>query len=583
MGLLVGMAFIALPGLGWGLQYFPGDLGDGRFNLYLLEHAYRYFTGQIDYFWGAPFMYPAQNVISYSDNLLGSAPIYALFRAMGASEFSAYQYWYLAVAALNYLAAYALLRSVFRNRYAAVLGAFVFAFSLALQSQLAHAQTFPRFAIPLAIWAAVKFGRDFQPRYFFLTVLLVVYQMYCGIYLGFFLMVATVPILVLLVLRRWSTFVQRARRSLWWVSMVFSTAVGVVVLLPLILPYVRRSTEVGMTPYSEVVGTLPTISSYFFAKDGSLIWGFLENHGKDNPGWWDFQLFAGGVATLCLVAVTAGVLWKWSRVKFDVSRLSVPAVLSLGGIVVFLLFLRFGEALSAYAALYALPGFGAMRSLTRIINVELVFYAIATAWVFAAVLPSAKKGVVAFAGFAGVLALLIFDNYLPVDRHYHYSVDQARNRTQAIDSIFASIPAGSVVSYEPTELDGPSIHYQIDAMLAAQRHDLLTVNGYSATSPHGFDAYWRSPEPATRNWWLADKSLSFDTLYVVRSPGELLRGPIENIHPAPSTDEIRVQDMIEHIRSDPEWMESIRAKATERDISVDSMLRLDAEWALKHQ
>lgn len=582
IGLIAGLTWITIPGVGWGLEYFPGDMADGRFNLYLLEHAYHFFTGQTKDFWGAPFMYPEPNVISYSDNLLGSAPIYAVFRVFGLSEFTAYQLWYIVVSALNYTAAYGFLRYIFKNRYAAVLGAFVFAFSLALQSQFAHAQVFPRFAIPLALWVAVKFGERFQPKYFLLTLVLVVYQVYCGIYLGFLLMIPTAVILVLLTWRGWDKIAVKSKRMVWWSGMAIYTAIGLAVLMPLMLPYARRSAEVGPTPYHQVVESLPTVSSYFFAKNGSLLWGFLENVDKANPVWWDFQLFAGGIATLCLVSCILGVLWRWIRARFDVSRLSVPAVLVLGGGITFLLFLRFGADFSAYILLYKIPGFGAMRSLTRVINVELIFFAIATAWVFAKAMPKGKWGVV---GFVVALAFLVADNYLRTDFHYHTKAEVALERTEALDSIFASIPVGSVVSYEPRDLEMSPIYYQIDAMLLAQRYGLNALNGYSATSPHGFSAFWMSPNADMRNVWLSGKHLRFDTLYVVRSPRELVRVTKREIEESSFYEFPKSPDqrMMEVIRSDENWMELIRSKAHEGNIPIDSALKRDAQWMLKNK
>ena len=78
-GLVLGLCFFTFKIIGFDFSYFPGDLGDGRLNLYFLEHAHKFFTGKISSFWEAPFMYPEPNVTAYSDNLLGSAPIYSFF------------------------------------------------------------------------------------------------------------------------------------------------------------------------------------------------------------------------------------------------------------------------------------------------------------------------------------------------------------------------------------------------------------------------------------------------------------------------------------------------------------------------
>ena len=40
LGLIIVFLFFALPIVGFDMSYFPGDLGDGRFNNYILEHAH---------------------------------------------------------------------------------------------------------------------------------------------------------------------------------------------------------------------------------------------------------------------------------------------------------------------------------------------------------------------------------------------------------------------------------------------------------------------------------------------------------------------------------------------------------------
>jgi hypothetical protein len=79
------------------------------------------------------------------------------------------------------------LNYLFKNSQAAILGAFVFAFSLALQSQLTHSQTFPRYAIPMAFLAALKFQENLKLKYLLYALLWVVYEIYCVVYLGLML------------------------------------------------------------------------------------------------------------------------------------------------------------------------------------------------------------------------------------------------------------------------------------------------------------------------------------------------------------------------------------------------------------
>lgn len=77
---LLGLWLVVLKEFGPHWEWVPGDMGDGRFNNYILEHFFLWLKGTVpaSSYWNAPFFYPYQNVTGFSDNLLGAAPIYTL-------------------------------------------------------------------------------------------------------------------------------------------------------------------------------------------------------------------------------------------------------------------------------------------------------------------------------------------------------------------------------------------------------------------------------------------------------------------------------------------------------------------------
>ncbi|MCL4856838.1 MAG: hypothetical protein KJZ55_06160, partial [Flavobacteriales bacterium] len=125
-------------------MYIPGDLGDARFNNYILEHGYLYFTGKLDSYWTAPFMFPYQNNIAFSDNLLGSLPLYILSRLVGFDKETAFQVWILLLFVLNFITTYWVLNKWLKNNLLACTGAYIFAFSIMLVGNIYNVQTLPR-------------------------------------------------------------------------------------------------------------------------------------------------------------------------------------------------------------------------------------------------------------------------------------------------------------------------------------------------------------------------------------------------------------------------------------------------------
>ncbi|MBL4654811.1 MAG: hypothetical protein JKY33_03200 [Bacteroidia bacterium] len=581
LGLIPGMLLFTFNIIGFKFEYFPGDLGDGRFNLYFLEHAHKFFTGKLSSFWNAPFIYPETNVTAYSDNLLGSAPIYSIFRLLGLDIYLSYQLWFVVVSALNYITCFYFLKYVFRSNYSAVLGAFIFAFSLSLQSQIIHAQTIPRFAIPIAFLMAVKFGEELQPKYFFYTLLFVVYQIYCGIYLGFML---AVPIGIYLILS-FLKVVQYEKKivihSKWILRVVTYCILNIIILLSLMLPYIERKISPSFEHFKRISYSIPTIKSYFYSKEGSLFWDFLSKTGENHEMWWNHQIFSGGIATICLLI---GIYWLLSatiKIKFRINELSTPMLLLLTGVITFFLYLSIND-ISAYIVLYYLPGFNSMRSMTRIINIELIFFAISTTFVFAKLLELKVKH--QWLIFFVALLLIICDNYFYENKMNKTKVSLAKERTAKIESLFAKIPSNSVVSYEPLILESASTYYHIDAMLAAQKFNLKTINGYTGRCPDDIRWYWDELNEASRNYWLKGKILNQDILYIIKGEDIVekvsINKELQNFD-LKSVLKERFQNIIEDIRNNKRWMKKIEKEALKRHISVDSMMILDAKWILK--
>lgn len=514
-GLIAGLWFIAFNAVGPDLTFFPGDLGDARFNNYLLEHAYRWFSGKDASFWSATFMYPETKVISYSDNLVGTAPFYAFFRLIGADRETAFQYWYLLMCVLNYTSAFLLLRYLTKNAMAAVLGAMVFAFSIALQSQVGHAQTFPRFMIPLSLWAAILYHRDLNMKYLFLALLSWVYQMYCGIYLGFILLVPLAILFLGGLIARRKLYWIKIHSSRWLTLLVVSLIVNAILLLILMVPYMERAAKLEPYPYEQVITTLPTLSSYLFSTGGSLFWNCLMNFGNDLPYSWDFKIFPGGIAMLSLLTLVILAL-------YDVLKGKRKAALGLSGgqkmllacLGITLLFFLQVNGSSFYRLLHLLPGFTSMRALQRVINIDILLFAAAVSFISMHLLN--KKSLFNIVLFGLLVILLIVDNRIAPASVFRTSKERAQRRvTELVEKINRNDPK-TILSYERDTLEHLQYVLQIDGMMAGQSVGLPTLNGYSATAPIGFDAYWVKPNEETRRVWLNQNKMSDEHVQVYR-------------------------------------------------------------------
>src|SRR5690554_544466 len=112
--------------LGFNLDYIFGDLVDGRLNNYFLEHGFRFVIGHYHSFWSPSFYFPVENVLVYSDNHIGTLPLYSFYRLLGLDIETAYQAWIISIFILNGLSAYLVLRLSNFNILGSLIGAMIF-------------------------------------------------------------------------------------------------------------------------------------------------------------------------------------------------------------------------------------------------------------------------------------------------------------------------------------------------------------------------------------------------------------------------------------------------------------------------
>lgn len=565
LGLFLGLYYITLTVMGTDLAFYPGDLADTRFNIYILEHGFQYFFNEgvpATSYWNAPFIYPQESIITFSDNLLGVVPLYALFRMLGFDLFTSFQLWFVVLTVLNYAAAYIFIKWLLRNKYSAVLGAMVFAFSIALFGQISHPQTFPRFCIPLAFLFACKFFHSFSTRHFFLTLFVVVFQFYCALYLGFMLMIPISILLISTIVIQRKKIVQKLTANNWAILLgVF--LLNALLLLPLALPYlsspalITDAENLGYAEYETIFSTIPLFRSFLFVRTYSYFWWCLNQVGMDLPSWWDHQLFPGAT----VVVASCFLLLHFVKAVFDPSRKVGGIFLALFTTILctFLLYTR-TDHFSFYEVLYALPGFGSMRSIGRIINVEVLFFGLAVAATFS-IVSQKMKGKPIF--FLLVLAYFIADNYVADVGYPRENKIESEDRLSHLEQQMSDIAKDKVVCLETNLNWDTPIFYQIDAMLVAQKFGLKTINGYTSNCPKEY-AFCTQMDSIARKDWVKRKKMNPKEVVVLYQDFDF-----------------ELENMIKKIKTDEPWLEKIKKQAEEKNLSLEENIRANAIWVLE--
>ncbi len=476
--------FIPVSQLG-GFAKMPGDIGDARLNNYFLENVYQFFAGNAVSLWHLPFFFPFPYVLGFSDNLFGSAPVYALARLITGKADTAYQVWFFTGYAANFGAAYYALRRLNGSVLAASIGAVIFAFALPTTTHVGHAQLHYRFGLPLAIVFFAEFLTVKKWRSLVISGAWLVWQFYAGVYIGFFalLLMATMSMAYV-----GSALLERERpirdmlkdfRSSWQSQsrqqkLVALGGFGFLLLLLAILfyPYLQVANLYGAKrSWGEIATMLPRPQS-FFLSDSSFLWATQGSRiFAGIPMRHEHQMFVGLVPLLLALAG----FFVGSRARCGAT---FPLMSGMLGIAVVLTLYVGGFSL--WYLFHKLPLASAIRAMTRLdqaLLFPIAYLAVVAVDYFRT---QFKWGLTAV--FVLILPLLIFESGMTA---MSTSLKQAwRQRLLELESGFPkNLPTDAILFF--AQRSGPFYADELDAMWVSYAHGVKTMNGFSGIHPPG--------------------------------------------------------------------------------------------------
>lgn len=364
--LLLGLAAAFHPVLRSGLARIPGDRSDTIHLHFVIEHVWLWLSGGVaaGSFWDAPIGHPLAGTLAHGDLMLGFSPLYAPWRALGATPERAWALFVLVAVSLDYVATWLLLRRVFRaDALAASLGAWLFAFSNARLAQLGHPQLLPQLFV-LGAFASVClfFARDASPARQrvaiagYATCLLL--QLWSGFYVGYFMaLISAVALACALLLDDTRARVlERVRCRAG--GLVAAVLVSAMLLAPLAIRYLDARAASRRVGVGAGELRLPRLASYLYMGPENVLYGWTAR----------WPVFSGlpeaHEQAIGLGLVTTGVLLvvAWRRRGEPSVRL---AALVIAVLLVALTWFPFGVRLWRLWY-YTIPGLGAVRAVSRI-------------------------------------------------------------------------------------------------------------------------------------------------------------------------------------------------------------------------
>jgi len=488
-----------------GFDLMPGDIGDTKFNMVILEHWFRVARGLDG--WRSPnFYFPVTGVLGYSDGLMLLALPYVAGRLAGLAPFHAFQGMILLWSMLGYAGMVVWLRRGLELAWpATVAAALAFAFGTELYQALAigHVQLLAVEALPwLALFALYWLrGIDANSRGSFAwgcaTVALLAALLLTAFYVGWFVILQGLVLVALaaaVVAGRMGIRRALAGGGSWlaghWRHAATVASALLLGLVPFLMVYGPILHDGVVRDYATVSRYLPTLAD-LHAPQGNWLWQPVAQalmpwlaERKDELG----KGLSWGLVALFL-ATLARLMLGHRRGRDDHWLDAHPLALALGLSVVagWLLMIKVDGVSLWYGVYSAVPGGIAVRTAHRF-NCVLAFSVATVAAVGLDRLWQLQRGRPVALALAALIALEQV-NVLP--KWVSQRTDLAR--------VAATPPppaACRAFVLLPSRLD-PAWHHwtrQLDAVLLAQAMDLPTLNGESGNAPPG----WKLFDPADR-------------------------------------------------------------------------------------
>ena len=252
-----------------------GDIGDSRFNNWVLEYFYITLSNQSPSFKTSNFFYPLINNILLSDNHWLIGIFYSFFRFLDFDSHSSYSIILILESIINFISCYYVLRKFNISKNSSAIGAFIFSFNTIIAIKISHSQLHFKAFILLAILFVFQYFKKRDFKYIALTLLSVVLQLMVSSYNGMFLII----FLIIIILTILSNYKFTDFKNFLPIKYSYKTSV-LLILLSLIL------LSIYAIPYKETINiynfNIPIIlekfqlNSILIPKDSQFIKNFLD-------------------------------------------------------------------------------------------------------------------------------------------------------------------------------------------------------------------------------------------------------------------------------------------------------------------
>ncbi|MEE3332615.1 MAG: hypothetical protein VX246_17235 [Myxococcota bacterium] len=445
---------------------------DPRFTEFLFEHSWQWLRGEnARGIFDLPMGYPLRNTLASAEPMLSFGIFYWPFRALGLSSGASHQLWLMLLGAVNFGCFFAFTRRGLGFRsVSATAAAMLFAFGLPRVAELGHSQLWAQPFIVCIAWgmfALLSDGTDLRGRR--LGVLAVctgfVLQSWGSLYNAIFVAYAcALAGLFTLAYPAWRARALQSIRDVGGFAAI-AIALSLLCVLPLIESYLAVYNATEDWKPEQIAALQPRLTALFYVWPHSWFYGWLTSPSASSELAPEFHQQALGLGALT-TGVVLFTLWRHRRdpwVHLTIALfvfMWLPTVMWPGGWTLW-------DDLRAI-----LPGVAPLRAIARLGLLLLIPASIALG-LFLEEQRTQRARVACLV--LGALCILEQGTGVPSYTRPPYD--------RVVSNIIAEIQPDAEAFYYVGAGLVPSWYSQIDAILAAQRSGVPTVNMYSGRYP----------------------------------------------------------------------------------------------------
>jgi hypothetical protein len=312
VGLVVAMALRYTPNL---TGEVPGIWWDPLLNMWTMSWDTTTLLHAPSHLWQAQILYPNNRSLSFSENLLGEAILYAPFYLITHNPVLAYNITFYLTFLLCGINMYIMARHYTRKPFAAFVAALIYAFAPYRLGQIDHIHVVAGEWMPLAFLYLDLSLQQGRWRHWILFALFYLLQLLSSIYYAIFLSYA---LLAYVLFRYTIPFVTQllAQKGTYLKSLLYSAVKPVIVLTVtflflgiLMAPYLASLHSGFSRSLDQTTGYGATLKDFSFAIPFNWLYGINNYRGKIIPLDSEHYLFLGFV-TLALAALGAILVYR---------------------------------------------------------------------------------------------------------------------------------------------------------------------------------------------------------------------------------------------------------------------------------